>query len=785
MRSNSVAVAALLLALLLPGGGVAADAKGKARAPDDLPGVSRGLQQQVERAGATRRGARAAGAGREVRADIVLDPRSPATRADLAAAGVRVIALSRRHARATVAVSDREALERLANTDGVRMVAQDFGYRRRAGSVTSRAVEVMNVDAINGSGGGVADLNGSGITVGILSDSISRTSDVVDGDTEFSGAVAKGDTGPKTGPVTMTGSIPQRSGDLPDRVEILRDDAATPLVDEGAAMAELIHDIAPEAGIAFHTAVAGSIAGFADAIDTLCAPGSGVDIVVDDIGFLAELIYQRDPISQAAEACVGRGVPFFSAAGNIGRRGFREKFDDLQPADDEGRTTLAPQSERDFHDWSGGNAYLEVDVPADSSVTAVLQWNQPALSVPAAANSGNGPRIDLDLLVFSDRSLFTVIPSRSSQIDQKAGIANDGQPPVEVVQLAGENTYYLAIDHWAGAQDEIPQDNGTRLEFHLVFYESGRPSSIQYLDTSGGPDPAPTMYGHPVATGVFGVGAVPWYDAGQYLSAPNTGPNANRIDPQTYTALGGALERHFRPDGTFRRATQGPQPIIAATDGNNTSFFGTPWEKTPLDDEGGEDDGAPNFFGTSAAAPNAAAVAALLLEADGTLKPSEIGAKLQASAVDVTGRNAAMGCDDVTGSGLVDAGAALLAADDAPLADAGRDLFVDASDTVTLDGGDSSDNNFVETWRWRQVAGPRVTLTSPDNARTRFGAPASASTLVFELRVRDVACLSAADRVTVQVRETGGGGGVASGPFLLLLLLLVARRRIISRYAMT
>jgi hypothetical protein len=781
MPSRLGAPAALLLALLLPGGALAADAKGKAGAPDDLPGVSRGLQQQLEAAGAARRGARADGTGREVRADIVLDPRAPATRADLTAAGVRVIALSRRHARATVAVSDRAALQRLAGIAGVRMVAQDFGYRRRAGSVTSRAVGAMNVDAING-GGGIANLDGSGITVGILSDSFSRTNGVVDADTEFSGSVADGDTGPKTSPVTMTRSIPQRSGDLPDQVEILRDDAATPLVDEGAAMAELIHDIAPGAGIAFHTAVAGGIAGFADAIDTLCARGSGVDIVVDDIGFLAELTYQRDPISRAAEACVARGVPFFSAAGNIGRRGFRETFDDLQAFnDDNGRRSLFPPVERDFHDWASGAPYLAIKVPAGSSVTAVLQWNQPALSVPA--NSGNGPRIDLDLLVFSSPSPFSVIRGDSSVIDQRAGTASEGFDPVELVELDGGATHYLAIDHWAGAQNEIPQDNGTRLEFRLLFYEDGAPSTIQYLDTAGGPDPAPTMYGHPVAKGVFGVGAVPWYDAGPYLDAVNAGSSPDRIDPQPYTALGGALERHFRPDGTFRRASQGPQPVIAATDGNNTSFFGTPWPNTGLDSEAGEDDGYPNFFGTSAAAPNAAAVAALLLDDDGTLEPSEIAGKLQASAVDVTGRNAGMGCDDVTGSGLIDAGAALLAADDAPVADAGLDLFVDTRDTVTLDGGDSSDNNFVETWRWRQVAGPRVTLRSPDTARTRFSAPASASTLVFELRVRDAACLSAADRVTVQVRNTGGG--VASGPFLLLLLLLAAKRRMIRRYAMT
>ncbi|MEF8833288.1 MAG: S8 family serine peptidase [Halofilum sp. (in: g-proteobacteria)] len=340
-------------------------------------------------------------------------------------------------------------------------------------------------------------------------------------------------------------------------------------------MAELVHDIAPVAGITFHTAVAGGIAGVADAIDRLCASGSGVDVVVDDIGFFAELMYQRDPISRAAEACVARGVPFFSAAGNSGRRGLRETFDDLQ-------------------------AFID---------------------------------------------------------------------------------------------------------------DEGRPS-------------------------VF--------------------------------------------------------PVIAATDGNNTSFLGTPWADTDLASEAGEDDGAANFFGTSAAAPNAAAVAALLLDNDGTLEPAEIGGKLQTSAVDVTGRNAGMGCDDVTGSGLVDAAAALLAADAAPQADAGRDISVDTGDTVTLDGGGSSDNRFVENYRWRQVGGRRVQLSNPGGARTRFDAPRTGSTLVFELRVVDAACLSDADRVTVQVGDGGGdsddgagSGGGGNGPGLMLLVALLAAgnrmRRVILR----
>ena len=49
------------------------------------------------------------------------------------------------------------------------------------------------------------------------------------------------------------------------------------------------------------------------------------------------------------------------------------------------------------------------------------------------------------------------------------------------------------------------------------------------------------------------------------------------------------------------------QPGVAAADGANNSFFGG--------DDVGDLDTMPNFYGTSAAAPHAAAVAALVLEA--------------------------------------------------------------------------------------------------------------------------------------------------------------------------
>jgi hypothetical protein len=63
-------------------------------------------------------------------------------------------------------------------------------------------------------------------------------------------------------------------------------------------MAEIVHDVAPGAKIAFHTANLGQ-AGFASGIGKLA--DAGWNIIVDDVIYFAEPMFQDGIIAQAVD----------------------------------------------------------------------------------------------------------------------------------------------------------------------------------------------------------------------------------------------------------------------------------------------------------------------------------------------------------------------------------------------------------------------------------------------------------------------------------------------------
>ena len=85
--------------------------------------------------------------------------------------------------------------------------------------------------------------------------------------------------------------------------------------DEGRAMLENIHDIAPGANLQFATAFLSELS-FQQNIEALQAAGS--QIIVDDIGYADEPMFQDGLIAQGVNAVTQAGVTYFSAAGNEG-----------------------------------------------------------------------------------------------------------------------------------------------------------------------------------------------------------------------------------------------------------------------------------------------------------------------------------------------------------------------------------------------------------------------------------------------------------------------------------
>jgi len=85
-----------------------------------------------------------------------------------------------------------------------------------------------------------------------------------------------------------------------------------------------------------------------------------------------------------------------------------------------------------------------------------------------------------------------------------------------------------------------------------------------------------------------------------------------------------------------------------------------------------------------------------------------------------------------------------------PVANAGPDQLVGYSESVTLDGTQSSDpDGTIESFLWEQLSGVNVVLGSPGESTTAFTSPTEENILVFSLAVTDE--FSAVDFDTVSI----------------------------------
>src|SRR5262249_29082050 len=160
------------------------------------------------------------------------------------------------------------------------------------------------------------------------------------------------------------------------------------------------------------------------------------------------------------------------------------------------------------------------------------------------------------------------------------------------------------------------------------------------------------------------------------------------------------------------------EPAIVAPDGVNTPFFGSDISQDP--------DTFPNFFGTSAAAPHAAAVAALLLERQPTLTPANVTFVLEHTAIDM-GQS---GFDFDSGFGLVQAFDAVAAVPQASLAAAilpsSRSVLVGTAATAfpaVVNAGPSTASSVSLHLGTALAGSPAFFYQATDSANQAIGPP--------------------------------------------------------------
>ncbi|MBP9154932.1 MAG: S8 family serine peptidase, partial [Xanthomonadales bacterium] len=367
----------------------------------------------------------------------------------------------------------------------------------------------------------------------------------------------------------------QGTNDLPagGRVSVVADMVGGSPTDEGRAMMELIHDIAPgTAQLAFATATGGQ-ANFASNINVLATTR---EIINDDYVYFAEPWYQDGVVAQAVNTYVGNGGVYFALNHNFGNLSYESVFADGD-ADN-------------YHEFSGGDEVQQITMPSGTaanpvSISVVLQWAQPL----GAATT------DLSLEVWN-AGVDTMISNST--------VNNIGGDPIESVTITNNTgaplVLNMAVKRISGAV--------AGLTFKYQFFANGAWQVVmnEYNGGSG------TLTPHAGTPSAIAIGAAPF---------------SNRDVAETYSGRG-PFRRFFDTAGAAVGPFTYDKPDFLSIDRVNTSFFGS--------DSGDDADVFPNFSGTSAATPNAAAVGALMMEmAGGTLTRADMHRAMRMSAIDL------------------------------------------------------------------------------------------------------------------------------------------------------
>jgi hypothetical protein len=426
-------------------------------------------------------------------------------------------------------------------------------------------------------------ITGAGVKIGIISDSF---------DAHASGSADPANT------AAALGFIPANNGT--SAVTVLSDYSGG--TNEGLAMAELIHQVAPGATLDF---ASGDESGLAAAVAALKA--AGCTIIVDDLTVSSEPVFQvTGDVDDTISTAIASGVDYFTSAGNYSNDYLEGSFSPTSTKLFDGTTVKA-------NIFDNGTAYEPIVSSTAGSENIDLEWSAPFFGT----GQTNAPAAALTMKLFNSAGTLVATSTQLSGQTDSGGSARVSEDQITVP--SGGGTYDLAI-----------YQTGTTSvsEFEFSFNSQ---SGLLIEDNQAGSGTG-ELSGQELIPAVNTVGAV------YYASSPAFGQSADYAETFSDGGTGTLL---YNNTGTAENVSAGKVDFVAP-DGIDTSVGS---EFAP-------------FFGTSAAAPNAAAVAALMLQANPKLTTAQVTTLLEQSAVKLTDTGTAE-----QGAGLIQAVSAVTLAE--------------------------------------------------------------------------------------------------------------------------
>ncbi len=224
----------------------------------------------------------------------------------------------------------RTALDTVAALDFVRRVTPPLYAEPQAGRVQTEGDAIHRADRLRAVG-----ITGRGVRVGAISDGALDWQAVRD------------------------------AGELPSDVSILSPGDGY----EGTALLEIVHDLAPDAKLAFCSGRPTSpqtLLEFADCASRL-VDEFHADVIVDDVNFLSTPYFEDGVDAIAVDEAIAKGAVWVSAAANFGDSHFQSAF-------------LDAGDPLHSHDFGGGDVTMPVHVPL-GGLNVYLQWANPFESV--------------------------------------------------------------------------------------------------------------------------------------------------------------------------------------------------------------------------------------------------------------------------------------------------------------------------------------------------------------------------------------------------------------------